>query len=456
MFVGYGHLKHESPFNLRGLSRMNATTVANSEVESVASTPAAVPDTAANRRYAVLAMLTLAYVFNFLDRQLLSVVAAPIKAELNLTDGDLGKLGGVWFAAVYCFLGIPAAWLADRSSRTWIMTFALTIWSGFTAACGTASSYLTLGLFRMGVGVGEAGGVAPSYSVISDYFPKEQRARALAFYSFGIPIGMAIGYFGGSWIATRFNWRTAFIVLGLAGLAFAPLFRWVVKEPPRAAPAAGTAAPSFVGTFQLLLGKPSFWLLSFGAAAASMCGYGIAFWLPQFFIRSMGLSQLDMGAYVGAMVLFGGVPGIWAGGWVADRLGKMSKRYYPLIPATAFLISLPVFLVGMNMTSLTVAFGFFLVPQALNLVWLGPVLTSVQHLVPATMRSTASAAFLLINNFVGIAAGTFFIGKASDLFLPIYGSESVRYAIYAALVFYLVSASLFFFASRRLERDWVA
>ena len=249
-------------------------------------------------RNLVLAMLILAYTFNFLDRQILGILKEPIKHELGLTDTQLGLMGGVAFAALYTTLSVPIAWLADRVSRTWIMTTALAVWSAFTLACGLAGGFWSLFLARMGVGVGEAGGVAPAYSLISDYFPREQRGRALAVYSFGIPLGTALGLLFGGLMAAYVDWRWAFITVGAAGLLLAPLFKMVVKDPvrggldiaPGAAPVAAPPAPSFATVVKTVLPKPSFWLLAFGAASSSICGYGVAFWLPSFFIRSLGLT----------------------------------------------------------------------------------------------------------------------------------------------------------------------
>jgi len=414
-------------------------------------------------RYVVLAMLIIAYTFNFLDRQILGILAGSIKADLHLTDTQVGLMGGVAFALLYSTLGIPIAWLADRYSRTWIMTIALAMWSGFTAACGLAGSFTTLFLCRMGVGVGEAGGVAPAYSLIADYFPKAQRARALAVYSFGIPLGMALGVLFGGLIAAFVNWRVAFIVVGLAGVAFAPIFKWLVKDPvrggadalPDAPPAPPVAAPAFGQVVATVLPKPSFWLMSFGAAASSICGYGVAFWLPTFFQRSFHLTLAERSIYYSAIALIGGVAGIWLGGVLADRFGPKNRAAYTLAPAACFLIALPCFVLAMNSSSLVWAFLIFLIPTGLNLAWLGPVVTAVQHLAPASMRTTTSAMFLLINNLLGLAVGTWFFGFMSDRLAPQYGAESMRYAIYYGLGFYALSAALLIAASFRLKRDWV-
>lgn len=412
----------------------------------------------------VLALLIVAYTFNFLDRQILGILAGSIKKDLGLTDSQLGLMGGLAFALFYTGLGIPIAALADRWSRTWIMTGALTLWSGFTAACGLATGFWSLFLCRMGVGVGEAGGVAPAYSLISDYFPKEQRARALAAYSFGIPLGSALGILFGGLIANAIDWRAAFVVVGVAGVLLAPVFRLVVREPPRETPAAPVLAPvsapaaaaaPATGAVRQLIAKRSFWLISLGAAASSVCGYGVAFWLPSFFERSLGMSLVDRSLFLGAMTLVGGVIGVWAGGVLGDRLGRARPAAYLLIPAVAFLLALPCFVLAIQAKTLWVAFLLFLIPTGLNLVWLGPVITAVQHLAPAAHRSTASACFLFVNNLIGLGLGTWYFGAVSDALTPRFGDESLRYAIYSGLGFYLVSAALFALGSRGLKRDWI-
>ncbi|MDB5451098.1 MAG: major facilitator family transporter [Phenylobacterium sp.] len=424
---------------------------------TVSSAAVSLDDAPARRyRLTVLAILILAYTVNFLDRQILGILAGSIKKDLGLTDSQLGLMGGLAFALFYTALGIPIAWLADRSSRTWIITISLALWSAFTAACGLAGGFWQLFLCRMGVGVGEAGGVAPAYSVIADYFPKAQRARALAAYSFGIPVGSALGILFGGLIAHAIDWRAAFIVVGLAGVLLAPVFRLVVKEPVRGAhDVAPAAAPPSGGGVGVLVRKPAFWLISLAAAASSVCGYGVAFWLPSFFERSLGMGLVDRSLFLGAITLVGGTAGVWAGGWLGDRLGARNRAAYLLVPAAAFLLALPCFFFAIRSTSLPMAFVLFLIPQGLNLVWLGPVITAVQHLVPAAQRSTASACFLFVNNLIGLGLGTWYFGAVSDALTPRFGAESLRYAIYSGLGFYVVSALLFITAASRLKREWV-
>jgi MFS family permease len=433
------------------------------------------PASPAYRAY-VLFILVVVYTFNFIDRQIVGILAVPIKTELQLSDTQLSLMGGMAFALFYTFLGIPIAWLADRKSRVWIMTIALSIWSAMTAACGFANSFLQLFLARLGVGVGEAGGVAPAYSLISDYFPPQQRARALSAYSFGIPIGSALGIVLGGILTTMIGWRAAFIYVGIAGLLIAPIFRLTMREPQRGqydAPQQNTSPASMVEVIAKVRSKPSFWTLSFGAACSSMMGYGLIFWLPSFFVRSFGdvlpdfFSWLPSGMvpddpspvlyasyFYGTILLVGGLVGIWLGGQLADKAGEHDRGAYARIPAIAFLIAVPFFIVGVTTSSLSLAFIAFLVPTALALVWLGPVLAAFQHLVTPNMRATASAIFLFINNLIGIGLGNLIIGALSDGLHSRYGDESLRYAILVGTVFYLAAAGMFFLAARKLPEDW--
>jgi MFS family permease len=408
----------------------------------------------------VLLILLLAYIFNFIDRQIIGVLALPIKAELGLSDKQLGLMGGIAFALFYSGLAIPIAWLADRRSRVRIIAWSVGLWSLFTATCGLAQNFWQLFLARMGVGIGEAGGVAPSYALISDFYPKKKRGRALAFFSLGIPIGSALGVFFGAWIASHLDWRSAFLIVGLAGLPAALMVRWFIPEPVRgghdgADGAASAPAPPFLEVAAALVRIPSFWLLSFGAASGSILGYGLIFWLPSFFARSFHLALGQVGWFYGSIVLVGGVAGTWLGGWFGDRTGPADPATYARIPAWCFLIAAPVFAIGLFAPSLWLGWLLFAVGQMLALAWLGPVIAAVQHIVPPNMRATASASFLFINNLIGIGFGIFFLGFMSDRMTLRYGADALRYSILYGLVFYLLSAALYFVAAKRLKRDWV-
>ena len=408
----------------------------------------------------VLLILLLAYIFNFVDRQIIGILAVPIKAELGLTNTQLGLMGGLAFALFYSGLAIPIAWLADRKSRVNIIAGSVALWSLFTAACGLVQNFWQLFLARMGVGIGEAGGVAPSYALISDFYPKEKRGRALAFFSLGIPIGSALGIFFGGWIASHLDWRSAFLIVGLAGLPVALLVKLCIREPERGRfdRAEGTvpeAAPPLLTVAGVLARKPSFWLLSVGAAAGSIPGYGLMFWLPSFFDRSFGLELTAIGWFFGSIVLIGGVAGTWLGGWLGDRTGPGDPGSYARIPAICFAIALPVFALGLFAPTLWLGWLLFTIGQMLGLAWLGPVIAAVQHIVPPSMRATASASFLFINNLIGIGFGVFFFGFMSDVMGPAYGDQALKFSILYGLGFYALSALFYLLASRRLATDWV-
>lgn len=406
---------------------------------------------------AVLAMLVLVYTFNFIDRQIVGILAQPIKADLNLSDTELGLMGGLAFALLYTSLAIPIGALADRADRSWIITISLSLWSGFTALCGLATNFWQLFLCRLGVGVGEAGGVAPSYALIADYFPPERRARANAVFNFGIPIGSALGILLGGFIAQAIDWRTAFIAVGLMGLLIAPLFKFVVREPPRGRYDRKPNTPgraTLAATIAALVRQRVFWLLAVGAGCSSLVGYGLIFWLPSFFARSFGLSLVEVSLFMGGIILAGGIGGIWAGGWLADRLGSADRGVYARVPAIAFLITAPGYALGVLAPNPYVAAPLFLLPQALSLMWLGPVLTAVQHLAPASSRAAATAVFLFVNNLIGLGAGTLFFGFVSDQLAPRLGEASLKGSILIGLGFYVVASLLMWRASKRLAAAW--
>jgi MFS family permease len=401
----------------------------------------------------VLALLLLAYILNFLDRQILGILAQPIKADLHLTDTQFGAVGGLAFALLYSLLGIPLAFLADRTSRSTVVAGSLAVWSLFTALCGAATSFAQLFLYRLGVGVGEAGGVAPAAALIADYFPPERRARAMAVYYLGVPLGLAGGTLIGAYVAHAVNWRAAFAVAGVAGLLLAPFLRLVVRDLPKGAPAA-VQAP-LTRAFGIVARTPAFWLLAFASSFSSLCGYGLALWTPSVLMRSFGLDLLSTGNFLASLLLIGGCAGVFAGGWLADRLGQGDRAWYAWLPAIAWLITVPAWGFGLLAPNLWVAWPLLLVANALNILWLAPLLTAAQHLVPRPMRSTASACFLLITNLVGLGVGPLLMGALSDALKTTYGADSLRLAAVACTAFYLVAAILAFVAAGSLRRSWV-
>jgi MFS family permease len=400
----------------------------------------------------VLVLLLVAYIFNYLDRQILGILAGSIIGELHLSDRQFGALSGPPFAILYSVLGIPFAYLADRTSRSRVIAAAVAFWSAFTALCGTAVSFWQFFIFRMGVGIGEAGGVAPSYALIADYFEPRRRARALAIFSLGVPIGLALGTLLGAYIAQAISWRAAFFAMGIAGVLLAPVMLMVVRDPARAS--APSAAP-LGQVFPMLARKPVFWLLAFAASSSSLCGYGLATWITSVLERSYHLTLVQRGEFMASVVFIGGCTGVFAGGWMADRFGAKDRGWYAKLPAIAWLITAPTFAAGLMAPSLWLAWPLLLIPNALNIFWLGPVITAVQHLEPRRMRSTASACFLLINNLIGLGVGPYLIGSVSESLKHSYGAEALRYAAVGCTIFYVLAGLLMLLCVPRLRTAWV-
>lgn len=455
------------------------------------------------RSHLMLGLLLLIYALNFVDRQIIGILAIPIKAELGLTDAQLGWLGGLAFALFYTALGVPIAWLADRFNRVWIMTVALTVWSGFTAFCGATGTYGGLILGRLGVGLGEAGGTAPAYSLIADLYPARHRALALAIYSLGVPIGSALGFVLGGILAAVVDWRFAFVAVGLFGVALAPVFRLVAREPRRegGAPVPGLAAsspdkdPSPVPVsgavaksqgfwadmgrvFTHLSRQKEFWWISLGASCGSLIGYGLLFWMPTYLKRSFGqdmvmlepakaLLEVLVGAglhikdpvlamvsvFMAAQMLIGGGVGIVLGGVLADQARAKAPGRGLLVPALAYGLTAPLYALSLMTPDLQVAFFLFLLPIGLSLVWMGPVLSAVTTLVAPQERATASAIFLFINNLIGLGGGTVFLGVMSDALKSSFGDQSLKIAIMIGLSFYILAGFLMFLASREMGRQ---
>jgi len=407
----------------------------------------------------VLTMLLVVYTFNFLDRQILGILAKPIQASLHLSDAQFGAIGGTAFAILYSVLGVPLALLADRVGKTRVIAGSLVVWSGFTALCGTATGFWSLFLSRLGVGVGEAGGVAPSYALIADYFPVERRARALAIYSMGIPIGLGSGVLLGAYIAALVDWQTAFITVGIAGIVVAPIFLLLVRDRPRPPAAAAADSMPVLAVIPILARKPAYWLLSIGAGCSSMAGYGLALWVPKIIAVHYGWTSnhdlIKVGQFMGSLLLIGGTTGIFLGGVFADRLGTVDRAWYARLPAIAWLITAPTFMLGLFTPLPVLAWFLLLIPNALNTLWLGPIVTAAQHLAPSRMRASASGSFLLVNNLLGLGLGPLLMGTLSDALKASYGADSLRYAAIIGVSLYLVAALLAFLAIKPLKRGWV-
>jgi predicted MFS family arabinose efflux permease len=423
--------------------------------------PGPVPDTSSSSARYALGLLLVVYIFNFIDRQILSILLEPIKADIHLSDTQLGFLGGIAFALFYTVAGIPIARWADVGSRRTIIALALVIWSGMTAFTGMARGFTTLIIARVGVGIGEAGCSPPAHSLISDYFPPERRGTALAIYSLGIPIGGALGALIGGWVAELFDWRTAFMVVGLPGVFLAIIVRFTLPEPergqsePEASRAAAPVAPSESAgdVIRFMLRLRSFRHLAMAGALHAFVGYGAALFIPSFFIRIHGMSLGEVSTWIFALGLVGAV-GTYLGGWLGDYLSPRDMRWYLWVPGLATLAGVPLALafytVGDPYVALMIA-----VPQAIaGPIYLGPTFAMTQGLVKPHMRAMASAVLLFILNLIGLGLGPQFVGILSDALIPTFGSESLRYALLFVVVIGNLWAALHYaLGARTLRHD---
>jgi MFS family permease len=411
----------------------------------------------------VLVMLTLVYVFNFIDRQLLVILQESIKKELHLSDTQLGFLSGFTFAIFYVTLGIPIARFADKGNRRNIVTLSLGLWSVMTAFSGLARNFIQLLLARIGVGVGEAGGSPPAHAMISDYFPPEKRSTALSVYSTGIYFGVLIGFIMGGYLNQHLGWRTAFIAVGMPGIIFSLLFFATVKEPPKGATDA-RSSPSdrprpthtFWDVVKLLYSSKTFVSLAMATALLVFCIYGLMNWAPSFLARLHGMKTAQIGVVLGLILGFGGAIGSFAGGFLTDRFGKRDKRWYLKIPAYAILISIP-FEAGAiflhNTTGSIICIGCV---ATLHSMYLGPSISVAHSLVPASMRALTSAVLFLVLNLIGLGFGPLVVGKLSDWLAPSYGTASLRWALSIIPFVSVGSMVLFFITAKKYALDHLA
>ena len=408
-----------------------------------------------NYKWFVLAILTVVYAFNFIDRQILVILQEPIKAELGLSDTQLGLLTGFSFAVVYVTAGIPIAWLADRSNRRNIVAVSLGIWSVMTALSGMVQNYTQLLLARLGVGLGEAGGSPPSHSMLSDYFPEEQRGTALSIYTTGIYLGIFFGYFAGGWIADTYGWRNAFFIVGIPGVVLAFLLLLLVREPPRTVlpNAIENKKASFKETIVFLLQRPAFWWIALGCSTASFVGYGNGNFFPSLLIRNYGLTVTEVGMFMGVISGSTGMLGTFLGGYLADRWGKHDKRWYVRIALWGLILSLPLSyytLLGSEPLYVVLAYT---PAHILNTLYLGPCIAICHTLVAPNMRASASAVLLFVINMIGLGLGPLVVGALSDAYIPLFGEENLRYAMLTTLTMGTTGVFFFWIAHRTLLGD---
>ena len=409
----------------------------------------------ATRNYA-LGVLVVVYTFNFIDRQILSILLEPIKLELGLSDTALGLLTGFAFALFYATLGIPIARYADKNNRRNLIALALAIWSGMTALSGLAQNFWQLLAARIGVGVGEAGCSPPAHSMIADYFPAENRATALGIYSLGIPVGILFGFLAGGWLNEFFGWRVAFFVVGIPGLILAVLVRFTLAEPTRGMAEGRIDSgeqPGVMETFRFMWRKKSFRHLAFGGALTAFVGYGLVTWVPSFLVRSHGMETGEIGTWLGLILGIPGGIGIAAGGWMADKLGSRDTRWYLWVVSVALLIGAP-FAFGVYLSdSALAALLFLIVPVALGNFYQATTFSQTQGLATLRMRAVAAAVLLFIINIIGLGAGPQAVGIVSDLLSKSYGQDSLRYSLLIFSFFNIWSAYHFYVAGKYLGND---
>ena len=412
----------------------------------------------------VLILLTIVYGFNFIDRQIVGILAPFIQEDLSLTNTELGLLIGLAFAVFYTTVAIPIAWLADRYNRVNILSIALATWSGFTALTGLATNFVQIGLARMGVGIGEAGGSPPSHSIISGMYPKEERASALGVYAMGIPIGVMAAYFvtaaliGAS--SDEVNWREIFVFLGVSGILLAIIVKLVIREPVRGAMEFNDqreiAKPPFVESLKTLLRIPAWWAMCFGIAFGSFVSYSKSAFHTKYLVTLD--PSFDFQTLVIILGVINGITyagGAFFGARLADKWGKRDIRAYGWLPAISITLCLPIGIaawwsptVEMNL----IFTSFFLLFMG---IYLGPSFAIAQTLAPIHMRAMSTALFFFILNMIGLGLGPSISGWMIDLYNANYGNvESIRYAMTVTSLMFIPSIISFLIVARKLPKDW--
>ena len=408
-------------------------------------------------RFYVLTILTITYVFSYMDRQILSILIEDIGAEFTLTDTHKGLLMGLAFALFYAGLGIPVARLADRLSRRNIIAASITVWSLATAACALATGFWGLFAARVGVGIGEAGGGPPSHSMISDYFRKTELTRALSVYSLGTLFGAVIGLSLGGLLADLYGWRMAFVIVGLPGVLIGLLMMLTIKEPPRGRYAENydPNAPkaNFKGAIASLAGNRPYIGALVAHTLAVLVGYVAISWAAAIFVRTFGLSKTEVGVLLAGAILLGGLPGMLAGGWLADKLGVRDVRWMAWVPAIASLIATPFYVSSMMAPSATVMAALFGLGTFCFNIAFAPGVGIIQRVAKPDERALASAVMFFFSNLFGLGLGPTMAGAISDMLKPEYGALSLNYAVAIIALLMIPSALVFFWTAGALKQS---
>jgi predicted MFS family arabinose efflux permease len=425
---------------------------------NMSADPAQNPYAKVSTKYYAVGLLTVVYTFNFIDRQLLAILQESIKEELLLSDSQLGLLTGFAFALFYVTAGIPIARWADRGNRRNIVSYAVGIWSFMTAISGLAANYGQLVIARVGVGIGEAGGSPPAHSIISDIFPPEKRASALALYSTGVNIGIMFGFLFGGWLNEIFGWRTAFMVVGIPGILIALLVRFTLQEPIRGLSEnrdlSEETHSSFVDVLRLLWSRRTFRHLAFAGALNAFAGYSTASWTASFMIRSHGMTTGELGTWLAGIMGLGGAIGVLLGGIFAEKLAVKDVRWYLWLPTLTGIVTVPFMYAVYVADSAYAALTLSIIPGLLFNVYLGNALAMTHGMVGLRMRALASAILFFVLNIIGLGMGPWSVGFLSDTLEPTLGAESLRTAMLYLLPLAMAwSVVHFYMASRTLEKD---
>lgn len=424
-----------------------------------AATAEAAPRTT-GKQWTVLTVLTFVYVINFLDRQLLGFLAKPIKDSLQITDGQLGLIGGFYFACFYCFIAIPVGWFADRTNRVHVLSLACAIWSGATAACGMAANYSQLVVARMVVGFGEAGGVPPSYAIITDTFPPGKRGFAFGIYNFGPPAGAALGIAFGGLIAIHYGWREAFITIGAIGVVAAIVVLVLLRDPPRGGldAVAGEPAPvaekaPFWPTVGMFFTNPVLLLASLGSGATQFVTYGLGNFAVLFLMESKGMTLADVAFWYALAVLIGMGGSMIISGRLIDAVTKRSRTGYAVAPAISLLIAMPFYVAFVWAPGWELALALLTVVMLFNYVYLSASVALVQEEVRPSQRVLSGALLLLVMNFIGLGLGPTYVGFASDWLKAHDYQNTLQLALYSITPFYLIAVILFVSLARVLRAE---
>ena len=399
-------------------------------------------------------VLLVVYILNFLDRQIVAILAQPIARDLGLSDTQIGLMTGLAFALFYTGLGIPIARFADRptTDRVWVIAACLTVWSAMTALCGAAANFVQIFLARVGVGIGEAGGTPPAHSLISEIVPPERRASALSLYQLGPPLGGLLGMVLGGLLADSIGWRWAFVVVGLPGILVSLVVLALLRDPRRTGATAVDQPPpaaSFGEAFRNIWASRANRRVLLACAFAAIANFGMLIWGPIFVQRSFGLTAGQTGVWFGLVNGIGSALGVWLGGQFGDRLMSRGKQHLLTVPAVAIVIASPLLVLGLLASHWQWSLVLFF--PALLCLWLhvGPCYSAVQGLVPPTSRATASASILLMQNLFGLGLGSPLLGKLSDHFKPEFGADSVRYVLAVVVGIVTLAAGALLWSARK-------